>query len=72
MPIFEYRCNDCGKHFEAVLIGSRQPECPSCKGNKLEQQLSTFSVRANSTPSTRPTAPCGAPGASCGGCQFNQ
>jgi putative FmdB family regulatory protein len=72
MPIFEYVCKACGKHFEAVLIGSQQPECPSCKGKELEQQLSTFAVRANHAPANQPTAPCGAPGGSCGGCQFSQ
>ena len=73
MPIFEYLCKDCGKQFEALLIGSQEAECPGCKGKQLEQQLSTFSVRANSAPVSRPTAPCGAPGGSCGGdgCQFN-
>lgn len=71
MPIFEYICKDCHKKFEAILIGSQEAECPECKGKNFEQQLSTFSVRANSTSSTRPTAPCGAPGGGCGGCQFN-
>jgi len=73
MPIFEYLCKDCGKQFEALLIGSQEAECPGCKGKKLEQQLSTFSVRANNASASRPATPCGMPGGSCGGggCQFN-
>ena len=45
MPIFEYACKECGHHFEAlVMSGNGRPECPSCKGSRLEQQLSTFEI----------------------------
>ena len=71
MPIFEYKCADCGKNFEAIVIGSREPECPACKSKHLDQQLSTFAVKANS--SAAPTMPCGAPAGGCsgGGCGFD-
>ena len=49
MPIFEYKCADCGKNFEAIVIGSREPECPSCSSKHLDQQLSTFAVKATSS-----------------------
>ncbi|MGE5112630.1 MAG: FmdB family zinc ribbon protein [Acidobacteriaceae bacterium] len=65
MPIFEYKCKDCGKKFEAIVIGSRKPECPACQSKKLEKQLSTFAVRANS--SSAGSMPCGAPTGACGG-----
>ena len=43
--------------------GGERPECPSCKGSRLEQQLSTFAVGPNKSPSSRPApGPCG----SCG------
>jgi putative FmdB family regulatory protein len=68
MPIFEYLCKDCGRAFEALVMGSSQPECPTCHGRQLEQMLSTFSARAtvgfNSAPAL---APCGAPAGACGG-----
>jgi len=44
MPIFEYICQDCKKPFEALVLGSRQPECPSCHSKNLTQQISVFSV----------------------------
>lgn len=66
MPIFEYICNDCGRKFEAIQIGSDAPECPGCKSQKLEKQLSSFAVNAKSSSSPLPKAPCGAPGGSCG------
>ena len=65
MPIFEYLCKECGHHFEAVVMGSKKAECPSCQGAKLEQQLSAFAVGPgkSASSSSRPTAgPCG----SCG------
>ncbi len=65
MPIFEYVCQDCGKKFEALIIGSKKAECPSCHGQKLEQQLSSFSARSTGS-STSAMAPCGVPGAACG------
>jgi putative FmdB family regulatory protein len=63
MPIFEYICKECGRHFEALVMGSKRAECPSCRSAKLQQQLSTFAVGPNKTASPRPSAgPCG----SCG------
>ena len=63
MPIFEYICNECGHHFEALVMGSKKAECPSCQGAKLEQQLSVFSAGPSKSAQSRPVAgPCG----SCG------
>jgi putative FmdB family regulatory protein len=71
MPIFEYRCEQCGNKFEAILFGEQKPECPNCHTHKLEQQLSTFSV---STRSSAPAASAGCGQANCcmmGGCSDN-
>jgi putative FmdB family regulatory protein len=47
MPIYEYKCNDCGKKFEAIILPqSPAPECPHCHGRKLEQLLSAFAVNS--------------------------
>jgi putative FmdB family regulatory protein len=62
MPIYEYVCKECHRPFEALVMGSRQPECPHCHSRDLEQQLSAFSV---SVPSGAKTAACGAPAGSC-------
>ncbi len=59
MPIFEYLCKDCKRTFEALVMDSKQPECPACHGRELEQLLSTFAPRASSAPSAAP-GPCGA------------
>lgn len=63
MPIFEYLCGDCGKKFEAIVLGSRKANCPECNSENLKQQLSTFAVKAESH--SAPSMPCGAPAGAC-------
>jgi putative FmdB family regulatory protein len=41
MPMFEYRCTDCGREFEAFVTGERKAECPACRGANLAKQLSS-------------------------------
>lgn len=48
MPIFEYRCADCGTSFEKLVRRSGdEVACPSCGEKHLKQELSTFSAHAN-------------------------
>ncbi|MGE0406301.1 MAG: FmdB family zinc ribbon protein [Candidatus Korobacteraceae bacterium] len=62
MPIFEYLCEDCNRAFESLQIGSREPECPHCHGQRLNQQISVFSVGAPRSGATAPAPQsCGAP-----------
>ncbi|HTK95625.1 MAG TPA: zinc ribbon domain-containing protein [Terriglobales bacterium] len=72
MPIFEYICKDCGARFEAIVHGTRKPECPHCRGKKLEQQLSVFSVGApkGARPAAGPCGSCGDPRGP-GACNLN-
>jgi len=71
MPIFEYRCEDCGHRFEAILFGEQKPECPKCHNVRLEKQLSTFAVSKSGA--AAPSAGCGQ--SNCcmmnGGCETN-
>ena len=64
MPIFEYACKECNHQFEALVFGKETAECPKCRSQKLEPQLSVFAVSAKgSGASNSPTdGPCG----SCG------
>jgi putative FmdB family regulatory protein len=71
MPIFEYVCKGCGHKFEAIVMGEKKAECPTCHGSELEQQLSTFSAHSHSSSSSQPMAPCGMPGGGCGNCPMN-
>lgn len=41
MPIFEYKCNECGYEFEA-LIERWNGRCPKCESENLTKKFSTF------------------------------
>lgn len=46
MPLFEYRCQGCGKQFTflaGVLAASAPPACPSCRSTELKKLMSKFS-----------------------------
>lgn len=45
MPIYQYKCTDCGEEFEYLIVRSDdQPVCPKCSSLNLEKQLPVFSV----------------------------
>jgi len=48
MPIYEYRCSNCDRSFEAfVRSGDNGAQCPHCHGSKLTREMSTFAARAS-------------------------
>jgi len=52
MPIYEYRCKECGEKFEKLVrfsTSTSEIECPKCGGRKVEKLISAFSTRAPST-----------------------
>lgn len=43
MPIFEFRCVDCGHVFEKIFLSSDETvdmQCPECKSDSLERVVS--------------------------------
>jgi len=47
MPIYEYRCDDCGKISEFLLIKTDKnfvPQCNRCKSKKMSRVLSKVRV----------------------------
>jgi putative FmdB family regulatory protein len=70
MPIYEYRCEDCGTKFEKLVRRQADVpglECPSCGQKHLQQELSTFAAqtgngsRAAEVP-VCPSGRCSTPG----------
>lgn len=50
MPIFEYRCLDCGKKFQllvGVVAGSDRDPCPHCGSSRAEKLVSRFARYRN-------------------------
>jgi putative FmdB family regulatory protein len=62
MPLYEYRCNDCGEAFEKVvrfLEADLTPDCPNCESTDTRKLISaaasfgkTASGNANSSGSS--------------------
>jgi putative FmdB family regulatory protein len=45
MPIYEYRCNDCGKVFSKLQRMGATAEgvtCPACGSKNVERMVSSF------------------------------
>jgi len=47
MPIYEYRCADCGHELEAIQKFSDEPltQCPSCGASGLRRKISAAAFR---------------------------
>jgi len=48
MPIYEFKCNDCGKNFKSligVVAGNNEVRCPECGSKNLTRLLSVFAVK---------------------------
>jgi len=66
MPIYEYKCDDCGTEFEVLVQIEEETTCPLCDGKSLTKKLSTFGI---STGSVKPDCAAGCGGgfsSSCG------
>jgi putative FmdB family regulatory protein len=50
MPVFEYRCAECGKKFSALVGMTAEPDdlkCPQCGGVKASKLVSRFARYRN-------------------------
>jgi putative FmdB family regulatory protein len=47
MPIFEYKCDECGKITELLETGGNRDvrKCAHCGSSKLTKQISVFSAQ---------------------------
>ena len=47
MPLFDFRCRECGYEFETLVTGAKAPECRRCGSAELEKLASTFATRSS-------------------------
>lgn len=62
MPIFEFKCKDCGKKVEFLEKSTKtqsRHKCPQCGSNNLEKVISGFSVKGKSNASSDESCPTG-------------
>lgn len=60
MPIYEYRCKDCGTVFETIVSSFSNADkvvCKKCQSQEVEKQISTF---ASPLSDSKSAAPAGA------------
>jgi len=73
MPIFEYRCEDCGKSFELMRSFKEADHtalCSFCKSDKTRRMLSRFFSHNQNPSSASSSNSCsGCMGGSCSTCR---
>ncbi|MDL2279883.1 zinc ribbon domain-containing protein [Desulfovibrio sp. OttesenSCG-928-G11] len=70
MPIYEYKCRQCGREFEELVFGDDNPPCPGC-GNAHAERLLSCACLHMPTPSRAGqtvTYPSSGTGGGCAGC----
>nr|HID58785.1 zinc ribbon domain-containing protein [Desulfobacterales bacterium] len=71
MPIFEFRCLECGNIFEKLLTSSNEKaemECPECRSTTFERVISRTNYVMGSGPGGKKptlTSRSCSPGSSC-------
>ncbi len=56
MPMYEYRCNECGRTYEQLRRMSDADtnlECPVCGSQQVERQVSACAIGGNGGSATR-------------------
>ena len=69
MPIYEYVCMDCEKHFEELVrLDDEDPSCPDCGAPKARRQFSVFAAHGTAQQPSfgGPSAGGGCCGGGCG------
>ncbi len=70
MPIYEFKCMDCGNVFEELVMDGEDVKCPSCGSSRCEKLISAPAFKIDGRIST--TSCCGAAescGKSCRSCK---
>lgn len=48
MPIYKFRCNDCGEEFSEIVVSKGEIKCSHCGSTDIEKQpVTSFSIQFN-------------------------
>lgn len=68
MPIYEYECGDCQKHFETLVFRSDEPViCPQCGGERADRIMSVCGFKSGGAKGAA-SSRMGSGASSCAGC----
>lgn len=67
MPIFEFRCRECGKEFERLVFSSDEGNvaCPQCGSGCTEKVMSVFACAASPRMSAGTSSSTPSPSSGC-------
>ncbi|MDR0548689.1 MAG: zinc ribbon domain-containing protein [Deltaproteobacteria bacterium] len=70
MPIYEFRCSQCGQVFETLVLRAQEKiNCPSCGFEPCDKLLSSFrSLKGSSLSSNDSGGGYSSSGSGCGSC----
>lgn len=74
MPIYEYKCKECGETFEVLVRSTEKPACPQCGSKSLRKLVSGFSAPSEKSPcgrSKKASRECSHGGGCCCGCHHS-
>jgi putative FmdB family regulatory protein len=58
MPIYEYKCNQCGEDFETLVFGNKTVDCPKCSSQDIKKKMSSFGMSGVEKPFAGSNAGC--------------
>jgi putative FmdB family regulatory protein len=58
MPIYEYKCNQCGEDFEMLVFGSQTIDCPKCSSQDIKKKMSSFGMSGVEKPFAGSSSGC--------------
>ena len=65
MPIYEYKCRQCGHEFEELVFSQDEtPPCPECGSEAVEKLMSACAVQTEGAASGLGPMPPAGPGCS--------
>lgn len=72
MPIYEFSCKACGRHFELLvpMTGCGQIACPSCDSRDVRKLISAFGIGGGASRLKQASSGCATCSSkSCGTCK---